>query len=73
MIVNENAVRRDEGEAYGRKLAQAGGRVTSLRYNGTIHDSVMLNPIAQIPAMRAAVGHAIGYLRHVFAAADRRL
>ena len=59
---------RDEGEAYGRKLAQAGVRVTSLRYNGTIHDFMMLNPIAGTPAVRAAVGQANGYLRNVFAA-----
>jgi acetyl esterase len=29
---------------------------------------MMLNPIAQTPAVRAAVGQAIGYLRSVFAA-----
>ncbi|MGE0004434.1 MAG: alpha/beta hydrolase [Parvibaculaceae bacterium] len=68
LIVDENDVLRDEGEAYGRKLAQAGVRVTSLRYNGTIHDFMMLNPIAETPAVRAAVGQACGYLRHVFAA-----
>jgi acetyl esterase len=68
LLVDENDVLRDEGEAYGRKLAQAGIRVTSLRYNGTIHDFMMLNPIAQTPAVRAAVGQAIGYLRNVFAA-----
>ena len=68
LIVDENDVLRDEGEAYGRKLAQAGVRVTSLRYNGTIHDFMMLNPIAQTPAVRGAVGQACGYLRYVFAA-----
>ncbi|QIG50013.1 alpha/beta hydrolase [Nordella sp. HKS 07] len=68
LIVDENDVLRDEGEAYGRKLAQAGVAVTSLRYNGTIHDFMMLNPIATTPAVRAAVGQANGYLRHVFAA-----
>lgn len=69
LIVDENDVLRDEGEAYGRKLAQAGVRVISARYNGTIHDFMMLNPIAGTPAVRAAVGQAIGYLRNaVFAA-----
>jgi acetyl esterase len=67
LIVDENDVLRDEGEAYGRKLAQAGVRITSLRYNGTIHDFMMLNPIAKTPAVRAAVGQASGYLRSVFA------
>ena len=68
LIVDENDVLRDEGEAYGRKLAEAGVRVTSLRYNGTIHDFMMLNAIAETPAVRAAVGQANGYLRNVFAA-----
>jgi acetyl esterase len=67
LIVDENDVLRDEGEAYGQKLAQAGVRVTSLRYNGTIHDFMMLNPIATTPAVRAAIGQANGFLRSVFA------
>jgi acetyl esterase len=67
LIVDENDVLRDEGEAYGRRLAQAGVRVTSLRCNGTIHDFMLLNPIAGTPAVRAAVGQATGYLRVVFA------
>lgn len=68
LLVDENDVLRDEGEAYGRKLVEAGVRVTSLRYNGTIHDFMLLNPIAETPAVRAAVDQASGYLRHVFAA-----
>ena len=67
LIVDENDVLRDEGEAYGRKLAQAGVRVTSLQYNGTIHDFMMLNPLAETPAVRGAVSQACGYLRAVFA------
>jgi acetyl esterase len=67
LIVDENDVLRDEGEAYGRKLAAAGVRVTSLRYNGTIHDFMMLNALATTPAVRGAVGQSIGYLRSVLA------
>lgn len=66
LIVDENDVLRDEGEAYGRKLAEAGVRVTSVRYNGTIHDFMMLNALALTPAVRGAVGQATGYLRFVF-------
>jgi acetyl esterase len=67
VLVDENDVLRDEGEAYARKLAQAGVRVTSLRYNGTIHDFMLLNPIAGTPAVRAAVDQTSSYLRTVFA------
>jgi acetyl esterase len=67
LIVDENDVLRDEGEAYGRKLSQAGVPVTSLRYNGTLHDFMMLNPVAGTPAARAAVEQAGAYLRAAFA------
>jgi acetyl esterase len=67
LLVDENDVLRDEGEAYGRKLAAAGVRVTSARYNGTIHDFMLLNAIANTPAVRGAVDQASDYLRTVFA------
>ena len=67
LMVDENDVLRNEGEAYGRKLAAAGTRVTSLRLNGTIHDFMLLNPIASTPAVRSAVAQATDYLRAVFA------
>jgi acetyl esterase len=63
IIVDENDVLRDEGEAYARKLMAAGNRVTSLRMNGTIHDFVMLNPLAQTPATRTAIEQGIEALR----------
>jgi len=63
VIVDENDVLRDEGEAYARKLSDAGARVTSVRYNGTIHDFVMLNAIADTPATRGAIAQAVGALR----------
>lgn len=65
IIVDENDVLRDEGEAYGRKLMAAGNRVTSLRMNGTIHDFVLLNPLAQTPATRSAIEQGIDALRRV--------
>jgi acetyl esterase len=63
VIVDENDVLRDEGEAYARKLSDAGVRVTAVRYNGTIHDFVMLNALADTPATRGAIAQAIGALR----------
>jgi acetyl esterase/lipase len=63
VIVDENDVLRDEGEAYARRLSDAGVRVTSIRYNGTIHDFVMLNPLADTPATRGAIAQAVGALR----------
>ncbi len=44
--------------------------VTSVRYNGTIHDFMILNPVAETPATRAAVAEACQYLRAVFARGD---
>jgi acetyl esterase len=63
VIVDENDVLRDEGEAYACKLSDAGVRVTSIRYNGTIHDFVMLNALADTPATRGAIAQAVAALR----------
>jgi acetyl esterase len=48
-------VLRDEGEAYARKLNQAGVEVMGVRYNGLIHDWGLLNPIATVPEVRIAI------------------
>jgi acetyl esterase len=63
LIVDENDVLRDEGEAYGRRLTAAGVRVTSARYNGTLHDFMMLNPLRGTAATTAAVEQAIHVIR----------
>ena len=55
VIVGEADVLRDEGEAYARKLLEAGVDVTSIRFNGIIHDFVMLNALDQTNATRAAM------------------
>lgn len=51
--VAESDILRDGGEAYGRKLDSAGVTVTTVRYNGTIHDFGLLNALATIPQTRA--------------------
>jgi acetyl esterase len=53
--VAENDVLRDEGEAYGRRLDQAGVDVTVVRYNGLVHDYGLLNPLANVPAIKSAM------------------
>lgn len=63
VIVDENDVLRDEGEAYGRKLAEAGVRTTSVRYNGILHDFMMLNPLRGTAAATGAIEQAIQVLR----------
>jgi acetyl esterase len=67
LIIVDDDVLRDEGEAYADKLAQAGVRVTSVRYNETMHDFVMLNPLANTPATRAAIQQAIDALKAALA------
>lgn len=65
--VAEADVLREEGEAFGRKLDEAGVEVTTIRYNGTIHDFGLLNPIAHIPQTKSLFVHAAAELRkHLF-------
>lgn len=68
VIVDENDVLRDEGEAYARRLTEAGVRTTSARYNGTLHDFLMLNPLRQTAATTAALDQAIHVLRKALGA-----
>lgn len=66
LVVDENDVLRDEGEAYGRKLIQAGVPTTLVRYDATIHDFMMLNPLRESAATTAAIEQAIHILRKAF-------
>ncbi|MGW2403603.1 alpha/beta hydrolase [Streptomyces sp. NPDC001739] len=63
VIVDQNDVLRDEGEAYAAKLTQAGVPTTSVRYNGILHDFMMLNPVRSTKASTAAIEQAIHVLR----------
>jgi acetyl esterase len=63
LITGEADVLRDEGEAFGNKLREAGVPVTSVRFQGIIHDFVMLNALAQTQAARGAMTLAIETLR----------
>ncbi|WP_188197800.1 alpha/beta hydrolase [Nonomuraea sp. SYSU D8015] len=66
VVVDENDVLRDEGEAYARKLTAAGVLTTSVRYNGIIHDFMMLNPLRGTRAASAAIAQAIHVLKGAF-------
>ena len=38
-----------------RKLKEAGVTVNAIRYNGTIHDFVLLNALRHIPSTESAI------------------
>jgi acetyl esterase/lipase len=59
----ENDVLRDEGEAYARKLNEAGVPVTLTRYAGLIHDYGLLNPISDVPAVQVAITQAAAVIK----------
>ena len=64
LVINGEAdVLRDEGEAYAARLRAAGVKVTSVRYNGTIHDFVMLNALRDSYAAKAATAQGGEFLR----------
>ncbi|BAD41110.1 alpha/beta hydrolase [Symbiobacterium thermophilum] len=59
---------RDEGEAYARKLIEAGSAVTVKRYLGQIHGFCTL--LGAMPAGRQALEDAAAHLRLAFAARE---
>jgi acetyl esterase len=61
--VAESDILRDEGEAYGRKLDEAGVKITTVRYDGMIHDFGLLNGLAEEPAVRSLFEHAAAELK----------
>lgn len=64
IITDENDVLRDEGEYYARNLIQSGVDAVSVRYNGTIHDFTMLNPLAKTTPAIVATRQIIDMLKY---------
>jgi acetyl esterase len=54
---------RDEGEAYAVKLSSAGAPVTAERYEGIVHDFVMINALRDTQAAKAATAQGGQFLR----------
>ena len=68
VITAEADVLRDEGEAYAAHLRQAGVPVTAVRYQGIVHDFVMLNTLRGTPAAEGAIQQAISFRSSVLPA-----
>ena len=65
IITDENDVLRDEGEMYAHRLMQVGVNVTAVRYLGTIHDFLMLDPLKDTPAAVSARSLITSYLKQI--------
>jgi acetyl esterase len=63
IITDENDVLRDEGEAYAKRLRDSGVYVEYTRYNGTIHDFMMLNGLSNTEQTKDAIKQAIDFIR----------
>ncbi len=64
VITAQNDPLRDEGEAYARRLREAGVDVAAVRYDGMIHDFVLLNALRHLPETEAAIEQASDGIRN---------
>lgn len=73
VITGECDVLRDEGEAYARKLSQAGVAVTATRYLGAIHGFLGINALADTPTVRTATSQVNAMLREALAVKEKEM
>jgi acetyl esterase/lipase len=65
VVVAEADVLRDEGEAYAARLRSAGVDVTAVRYQGIIHDFVLVDFLRDTNAAKAATAQGGAFLHEV--------
>ena len=70
VIVDENDVIRDQGEAYATKLREADVPTASVRFNGTMHDFMMLAVLRDSETTHAAMSLAASTFRRAFGTDD---
>jgi acetyl esterase len=68
VLTDQADVLRAEGEAYALKLRAAGVPVTAVRYNGIVHDFMMLDALRDARATKAAIKRASDTLRAALSA-----
>lgn len=61
--VAENDILRDEGEAMGRKLDEAGVNVTTIRFNGVTHDWGLLNGFSDLSETKSLIMFSATWLK----------
>ena len=66
VIIDENDILRDQGEAYAAKLRDADVPTACVRFNGTMHDFMMLNALRDTESTRAAMDLAASVFRRAF-------
>ena len=71
VIVDENDILRDQGEAYAAKLRDADVPTACVRFNGTMHDFMMLSALRETESTRAAMDLAASVFRRAFGADPR--
>jgi len=61
--IAENDIFRDEGEAFGRALDDAGVDTTTVVYNGVMHDFALFNGLSELPQTKSCLLQAAAELK----------